>query len=117
MKQAAEKRNKRIRRHARVRVKVVGTNARPRLAVFRSLTSIYAQLIDDVTGKTLASVSSKDVKGAKGKTEQAFGVGKLLAEKAKGLSIASVVFDRGGFAYHGRVKALADAAREGGLQF
>ena len=112
----------RIRRHARVRKYVSGTPARPRLSVFRSLTGIYAQVIDDEAGKTLASASNLDtalrgkMKGLK-KVEQARLVGEAVAERAKEAGITSVVFDRGGFRYTGRVKALADAAREGGLQF
>lgn len=112
----------RIRRHARVRKYISGTSDRPRLSVFRSLTGIYAQVIDDEAGKTLASASSVDkelrgdMKGLK-KVEQARLVGEAVAERAKKAGITSVVFDRGGFRYTGRVKALADAAREGGLQF
>lgn len=112
----------RIRRHARVRKYISGTPARPRLSVFRSLTAIYAQVIDDEAGKTLASASSLDtalrgkMKGLK-KVEQARLVGEAVAERAKEAGITSVVFDRGGFRYTGRVKALADAAREGGLLF
>ena len=109
----------RLRRHRRVRKKVAGTAERPRLAVFRSNRGIFAQLVDDDTGRTLASVSWLALrKGFKGtKTEQAAEVGKLLAKNAKAADIGEVVFDRGGFLYHGRVKALADAAREGGLRF
>jgi len=112
----------RIRRHARVRKHISGTPDRPRLSVFRSLTGIYAQVIDDEAGKTLVSASSIDAalreksKGLK-KVEQARLVGEAVAERAKEAGITSVVFDRGGFRYTGRVKALADAAREGGLQF
>ena len=112
----------RIRRHARVRKHISGTADRPRLSVFRSLTGVYAQVIDDAAGKTLASASSIDkelrgkMKGLK-KVEQARLVGEAIAERAKATGITSVVFDRGGFRYTGRVKALADAAREGGLQF
>jgi len=109
----------RLRRHRRVRKKVAGTAKRPRLAVFRSNRGIFAQLVDDDTGRTLASASWLALrKGFKGtKTEQAAEVGKLLAKNAKAADIEEVVFDRGGFLYHGRVKALADAAREGGLRF
>jgi len=109
----------RLRRHRRVRKKVAGTAQRPRLAVFRSNRGIFAQLVDDDTGRTLASASWLALrKGFKGtKTEQAAEVGKLLAKNAKAADIGEVVFDRGGFLYHGRVKALADAAREGGLRF
>jgi large subunit ribosomal protein L18 len=98
-----------------IRKKVSGTSERPRLAVFRSNKEIYAQLIDDVAGNTLASASSADVKGTK--TEQATVVGKLIADNAKKAGIDTVVFDRGGFLYHGRVKALAESARESGLKF
>lgn len=112
----------RLRRHGRVRKNLAGTLQRPRLAVFRSITEIYAQLVDDGAGNTLVSASSVDkelrekVKGMK-KSEQAKLVGKTVAERAKSKGITSVVFDRGGFKYIGRVKALADGAREGGLQF
>jgi large subunit ribosomal protein L18 len=108
----------RLRRHRRVRSKVSGTAARPRLAVYRSNARIYAQLIDDATGHTLASASSAEKQLAK--TSRADGpaaVGKLIAERARAAGIETVVFDRGGYLYHGRVKALADAAREGGLTF
>jgi large subunit ribosomal protein L18 len=112
----------RKRRHIRIRQSVSGTPERPRLSVFRSLEEIYAQVIDDEAGLTLASASTIDgelrvkVQGLK-KTEQAKLVGKALAERAKAKGINKVVFDRGGFRYIGRVKALADAAREGGLDF
>ena len=105
----------RIARHARVRTKIAGTAERPRLAVFRSLTHIYAQLIDDLNGKTIAAASDTGSTGKK--SEGAAAAGKLLAERAKAAGIESVVFDRGGYRYHGRVKALADAARKGGLTF
>jgi large subunit ribosomal protein L18 len=108
----------RHRRHRRVRAKVSGTAARPRLAVYRSNARIYAQLIDDGAGRTLAAASSGEKQLAK--TSRADGpaaVGKLIAERAKAAGIETVVFDRGGYLYHGRVKALADAAREGGLTF
>jgi large subunit ribosomal protein L18 len=112
-------RQARERRHRRVRRKIEGTAERPRLTVFRSNRGIEAQLIDDVEGKTLAHASHLGVKkGFKGsKTEQAAEVGKLLAAAAKSAGIESVVFDRGGYLFHGRVKALADGAREGGLVF
>jgi large subunit ribosomal protein L18 len=112
-------REARLRRHRRVRGKVSGTAERPRLAVFRSNRGITAQLIDDASGKTLAAASWLDVKESfKGnKSEQATEVGKLLAEAAKKTGVESVVFDRAGYLYHGRVKALATAAREGGLKF
>ena len=109
----------RVRRHKRVRGKVYGTAERPRLVVFRSNAGIEAQLVDDGEGKTLAAASSLQLKKSfKGnKTQQATEVGKLLAERAKQADIELVVFDRGGYLYHGRVKALAEAAREGGLKF
>ncbi|HEY67881.1 MAG: 50S ribosomal protein L18 [Chloroflexi bacterium] len=112
----------RLRRHRRVRKRVVGTPERPRLNVFRSLRHIYAQVIDDSRGHTLVSASTIDpeveaqLKGLT-KTEQARVVGRVLAERALSRGIKKVVFDRGGYKYHGRVKALADAAREGGLEF
>jgi|TARA_Y100001001_G_scaffold113839_1_gene111507 large subunit ribosomal protein L18 len=109
-------------RHIRLRKKVTGTPDRPRLAVFRSLRHIYAQVIDDTTGRTLASASSDDaIKEAGGpitpKTTLSTAVGKLVAERAKAEGITQVVFDRGGCKYHGRVKALAEATREAGLAF
>jgi large subunit ribosomal protein L18 len=110
------------RRHVRVRKQVFGTTQRPRLNVFKSLSEIYAQVIDDVEGNTLVSASTIDkelrdkTKGMK-KSEQAKVVGKTVAERAKSKGISTVVFDRGGFRYIGRVKALAEGAREGGLQF
>ena len=111
----------RIRRHARLRKGVSGTAERPRLAVYRSNKHISAQLIDDVAGRTLAAASSldKEVKGSAGGGNQAGAeaVGKLLASRAKAAGVTSAVFDRGGFAYHGRVAVLADAARSGGLEF
>lgn len=112
----------RLRRHGRVRKKVAGTSERPRLSVFRSTAEIYAQLIDDQAGHTLVAASSIDqdlrakLEGLK-KLEQARLVGKAVAERARSQGIQQVVFDRGGFRYIGRVKALADAAREGGLEF
>jgi len=108
----------RLRRHRRVRRRVAGTAERPRLAVYRSNRGIAAQLIDDVAGRTVAAASSQDKSLAKkARTEQPAAVGKLVAERAREAGIASVVFDRGGYLYHGRVKALADAARENGLEF
>ena len=101
----------------RIRKKVSGTNQKPRLSVFRSNKEIYCQLIDDVNGVTLASSSSKGLKIDGNKVTVAAEVGKLLASKAKSVGINTVVFDRGGYLYHGRVKALADGAREGGLIF
>jgi large subunit ribosomal protein L18 len=111
-------RQARERRHRRVRGKLFGTAERPRLVVFRSNRGIEAQLVDDLEGKTLAAASWLSLKSFKGnKTEQAAEVGKLLAQNAKKANVETVVFDRGGYLYHGRVKALADAAREGGLEF
>jgi len=108
----------RRRRHRRVRGKVQGTSERPRFVVSRSNRGISAQLVDDMQGKTLASASSLQIKSFDGnKTDQAAEVGKLLAQNAKKAEIEVVVFDRGGYLFHGRVKALADAAREGGLRF
>lgn len=109
------KKIKRVRRHKAIRTRLSGTAERPRLAVFRSNKFMYAQLIDDAASKTLASASSLDIKGAK--SEAAAKVGKAIAEKAAALKVKEVVFDRGGFGYKGRVKALADAAREAGLKF
>ncbi len=109
----------RARIHTRIRRKLRGTWERPRLAVYRSVAHIYAQVIDDVEGKTLVQASSVD-KGAKtngGNVAAAKAIGKLVAERAKEKGITKVVFDRGGYQYHGRVKALADAAREAGLEF
>ena len=112
-------RSQRLKRHKRVRSKVSGTPERPRLNVFRSETNIYAQVIDDVNGVTLISASSleKDFSCEGTKTDAARAVGKLIAQRAKDKGIENVVFDRGGYIYHGRVKALAEGAREGGLQF
>ncbi len=124
---------KRIRKHKKIRTKIKGTADRPRLCVFRSLKHIYAQLIDDDKNKVLAVISDLDLKKNKkissvlkedkknikrGRKEQnAYEVGRLLAEKAKELKIEKVVFDRGGFIFHGRIKAVADGARDGGLKF
>jgi large subunit ribosomal protein L18 len=110
-------RDRRLRRHKRVRKHAFGTAERPRLVVFRSNRGIAAQLVDDNEGKTLAAASWLGVKSKGPKSEQAAEVGKLLAQNAKKAGIETAVFDRGGYLYHGRVKALADAAREGGLQF
>jgi len=112
----------RERRHFRVRLNLAGTAQRPRLAVFRSVAEIYAQVIDDAAGHTLVSASSvdkelRDQMKDKKKSEQAKLVGKAVAERAKNTGITAIVFDRGGFNYTGRVKALADGAREGGLKF
>ena len=113
----------RARRHLRIRKKVTGTAERPRLAVYRSLNHIYAQLVDDLSGRTILTVSSRDkdvaskVKEMKGKIAASKVVGGSLAAKAKEKGILRVCFDRGGYLYHGRVKAVADGAREGGLNF
>ena len=109
--------NRRIRIKAHIRHRVTGTAQRPRMTVFRSNTQIYVQLIDDVTGVTLAAASSLGVKEKATKTEQAAKVGTLVAKVAKEAGITEVVFDRNGYLYHGRVKQLADAAREAGLKF
>ena len=116
---AFSKQARRNKVRSRIRKHVFGTAQRPRLSVFRSNKEIYVQVIDDVNGKTLAAASSQGVKEAHGvnKTDQAKVVGCQIAERAKAEGIESVVFDRNGYLYHGRVKALADAAREGGLQF
>jgi len=106
----------RYRRHLRVRKKVTGTTQRPRLVVFRSLKHISAQLVDDVAGRTLMTVTSAGIESGK-KSEKSLEVGKRLAARAKDAGIKQVVFDRGGYRYHGRVKAVADGAREGGLEF
>lgn len=111
----------RIRRHSRIRKRVFGTQERPRLNVYRSTVHIYAQVIDDTTGRTLAAATSLD-KGIRsdvngGNIAGAVAVGKLVAQRAKDAGISKVVFDRGGYLYHGRIKALADAARDGGLDF
>ena len=109
----------RLKRHKRMRAKISGTPEMPRLNVFRSEANIYAQVIDDVNGVTLASASSLDkaIEGYGGNIAAATAVGKLVAERAKAKGIETVVFDRGGYLYHGRVKALAEGAREGGLKF
>lgn len=112
----------RVVRHRRVRKKVVGTSGKPRLCVFRSLRAIYAQVIDDATGRTLVAASSLEAGSAetgqmRPKTAASTMVGKAVAERAVAHGITQVVFDRGGYKYHGRVKALAEAAREGGLRF
>ena len=116
--------DRRLRRHRRVRGKVNGTSARPRLVVYRSLNHVEGQVVDDVTGRTLVGLSTiakelRETRASEGltKTEASRAAGRQLAEKAREMGITSVVFDRGGYLYHGRVKALADAAREAGLQF
>ena len=120
---AAKSRNAlRTRRHARVRTRITGRAERPRLSVFRSLHHVYAQLIDDATGRTLAAASTRekavaDGLGSNSSSAAAEKVGKIIAERAKAKGISSVVFDRGGYKYHGRIKALADAARGAGLEF
>jgi large subunit ribosomal protein L18 len=119
---ALDRAQERQRIHARIRRKISGSPERPRLCVFRSLNHIYAQIVNDSEGRTLVSASTceKDVKGdtkPKGKIESAKRVGKLIAERARAKGIEGVVFDRGGYLYHGRIKALADAARESGLKF
>jgi large subunit ribosomal protein L18 len=117
---AKDKRAGRLRRHRRVRKKVHGTAERPRLAIHRSNKHISAQVIDDVAGRTLAAASTTEPDlrtGATGNRDAAAKVGSLVAERAKAAGITAVVFDRGGYRYHGRVAAVADAAREGGLEF
>ena len=109
------KRKAREQRHRRVRKKVVGTSDRPRLAVYRSNRYVYAQIIDDLSGRTLASASSRAVDGSD-RTAQAKAVGTAIASAAKDAGISSVTFDRGGFQFHGRVRAVAEGAREGGLE-
>lgn len=116
MEKTQYKNTKRVSRHNRIRAKVSGTSERPRLAVFRSNRFVYAQLIDDLAGKTLAATDSRKVEG-KTLTERAAGVGADIATKAKALGIGTVVFDRGGFRYQGTVASLADGARNGGLIF
>ena len=120
MTQVASRGAARRKRHDRIRLTMAGTVERPRLAVFRSNTHIYAQVIDDGTGKTLAAASTveKELRSSKQtKTEEAAVVGRLVAERAKSAGVERVVFDRAGFRYHGRIKSLADAAREAGLDF
>jgi large subunit ribosomal protein L18 len=117
-----DKNKARLKRHLRVRKKITGTVERPRLSVFRSSKHIYAQLIDDVQGVTLASASTLDKElveglGNGGSVEAARKVGELIGQRAKSKGVAKVVFDRGGYLYHGRIQALADAAREAGLEF
>ena len=112
--------DRRYRRHLRVRKRVVGTPVRPRLVVFRSSKHIYAQLVDDTKGVTLVGAADRSegvTAEGKGKTARSFGLGQLMARKAKEKGITKVVFDRGGYQYHGRVKAVADGARKGGLEF
>lgn len=112
-----EKKAKRIIRHKRVRAKAEGTSNKPRLCVFRSNQHIYAQLIDDTTGKTILAVNDSTTKGKDKKSDSSKKIGMEIAKKAVEKKITEVVFDRGGYKYHGRVKALAEGAREGGLKF
>ena len=114
-----DKNAQRMKRHVRVRAKISGTTERPRLSVYRSNANIYAQIIDDVKGITLVSASTldKEFEGAAGNKEAARKVGKMVAERAKAKGIDTVVFDRSGYIYHGRVAELAEGAREGGLEF
>ena len=116
-KKTADKVNKRTKNRARIRKKVQGTEARPRLAVFRSTKHTYAQLIDDEGGKVLAAASTKSESQSKKNVDASKAVGTALAKKAIEKNIKNVVFDRSGYVYHGRVKAVADGAREGGLEF
>jgi len=120
MTQVATRGAARRKRHQRIRLHLAGTDGRPRLAVFRSLNHIYAQVIDDTSGRTLAAASTvdKELKGSTStKSEEAAVVGRLIAQRAKAAGVERVVFDRAGFRYHGRIKSLADAAREAGLEF
>jgi large subunit ribosomal protein L18 len=112
-----DRKENRTKRHRRVRVHVSGTQQRPRLAVFRSLNHVYAQLIDDGASRTVAAASTVALKSKGNGMAEAAQVGKEIAARAKAAGVSSVVFDRGGFLYHGRIKALADAAREAGLEF
>jgi large subunit ribosomal protein L18 len=120
MTQLATRGGARRKRHDRIRLTLAGTAGRPRLAVFRSLNHIYAQVIDDASGRTLVAASTveKELRGSKAtKSEEAASIGRLIAERAKEAGIERVVFDRAGFRYHGRIKSLADAARDAGLDF
>jgi large subunit ribosomal protein L18 len=120
MTQVAGRTAARQKRHDRIRLRIAGSEGRPRLAVFRSLNHIYAQVIDDASGRTLAAASTveKEFKGSKAtKSDEAKVVGRLVAERARSAGVERVVFDRAGFRYHGRIKSLADAAREAGLDF
>ena len=119
MKKLTDKNPRRVRIHTRIRARVKGMPERPRLAVFRSLKHIYAQVIDDKGGRTIAAASSNEKSAAAsgGNVAGAKAIGKLVAERAMALGIKQVVFDRGGYLYHGRIKALAEAAREAGLEF
>ena len=115
MSKVSTKHSARSKRHARIRARVKGTTAQPRLSVYRSNTEVYTQIIDDTTGKTLAAADSRTLQGTK--QEKATAVGAALAKAATTAGIKTVVFDRGGFQYHGTVKAVADGAREAGLEF
>jgi large subunit ribosomal protein L18 len=120
MTQVASRGAARRKRHDRIRLRVEGSGPRPRLAVFRSLNHIYAQVIDDASGRTLAAASTleKELRSGSGtKSQEAAAVGRLVAERAKAAGVGQVVFDRAGFRYHGRIKSLAEAAREAGLDF
>jgi len=120
MTQVATRSAARRKRHERIRLHLEGTDSRPRLAVFRSINHIYAQVIDDTSGRTLAAASTveKELRGSKEtKSQEAASVGKLIAQRAKAAGVERVVFDRAGFRYHGRIKSLAEAAREAGLEF
>ena len=120
MTQVATRGAARQKRHERIRLRLAGTGSRPRLAVFRSNNHIYAPVIDDTSGRTLAAASTteKELRGSSSKkSEEAAVVGRLIAERAKAAGVERVVFDRAGFRYHGRIKSLADAAREAGLDF
>ena len=120
MTQVATRGAARRKRHERIRLHLAGTDSRPRLAVFRSINQLYAQVIDDTSGRTLAAASTveKELRGSKDtKSQEAAAVGKLIAQRAKAAGVERVVFDRAGFRYHGRIKSLADAAREAGLDF
>jgi large subunit ribosomal protein L18 len=117
MQKQFDRKSARARRHRRVRVKVTGSAERPRLTVYRSLHHLYAQLVDDASGRTLAAASTLALKAGKKDLGAAAAVGRSIADKAKEAGVSAAVFDRGGFLYHGRVKALAEAAREGGLEF
>ncbi len=112
-----DKKQLRLKRRRRVRAKVSGTDKRPRLSIYKSLTNIYAQLIDDMAGKTLVQVNLKEISKAGNNLEGAKQIGKLIAQKAQEMKITEIVFDRGGYKYHGKVKALAEEARKGGLNF
>lgn len=117
MNKEKSKQLKLARRHGRVRMKISGTASRPRLSVFRSIKGMYLQIIDDESGRTIASASNLEIKSKGKKTDISYEIGKLIAQKAQLKKIDEVVFDRGGYKYHGRVEAVARGAREGGLKF